>query len=361
MAIKPTVFAALSLNFILLLALTGNPTWTKSPLYTKHLSKIKNTKLGLYCLELDQMSPSSEKLIQIDETIVLLQQKKLTPPIPASHFKYHPKELDKNSQLFYSGNNTWDQSLRIGKDFLCESQIYNHIVGSHKFLMNLQDRETLAEYKRVDLTSKVVEIYDLSNVNQCEAFVETVSGYWYLKNHNNLKVFGEVTPKNVESFKETTKCPIYGKYAQKKFVTSEFVRKHYVVVFPDPFTIYLTEPAYEFEFSGESFNKEIIEQSFSEGTLQRMTLEVEIILWHFFKANMKKAINHPRTFEMFEVKLLFDHDFVPVLVDVVNFHGLANRSSLDKELQLGLIDLAFSVLLGNDESYLERNLFTRIF
>lgn len=343
------------------MAFTNNPAWTKSPIYEKHLSKLSKSKAGVYCYELNQMSPSTEKLIQIDETIVLLQKKKLIQTIPESHFKYHPKELDKNTQLFYSGNNTWDQTLRIGKDFLCESQIYNHILGSHKFAMNLQDQKSLAEYKRLDLTDKVVEIHDLGNVDQCETFLETVEGYWYLKNHNNLEIYAEVSPKNVNYFKENTKCPLFGKYAQRRFLTSEFAVKHYVVVFTDPLTIYYTDPEYEFDFNSESFKSEIIEQSFSEGSRQRMKLETERIIWHFFNANLKKVLKHPRTFEMFQVKLLFDHEFVPRLVDLANFQVLANKHSLDKDLQIGLIDLAYSVLLGNDEHYLEKNLFTRIF
>lgn len=361
MAVKFTIFAALSLNFILLIAFTNNPAWKKSPLYAKHLSKLNNSKAGVYCYELDQMSPSAEKLIQIDETIVLLQKKKLIQTIPESHFKYHPKELDKNTQFFYSGNNTWDQTLRVGKDFLCESQIYNHILGSHKFAMNLQDQGSLAEYKRLDLASRVVEIFDLGNVDQCESFLETVEGYWYLKNHINLETYGEVNPKNVNYFKEVTKCPLYGKYAQRRLITSEFAVKHYVVVFTDPFTIYYTSPEYEFDFNSESFKSEIIEQSFSEGSQQRMKLEVERTLWHYFNANVKKVLKHPRTFEMFQVKLIFDHDFNPRLSDVSNFQTLANKFSLDKDLQVALIDLAYSVLLGNDEHYLEKNLFTRIF
>ena len=360
MSFKPIVFTGLFFNFLFLLLLTEHKTWKSSTHYSRYLSRFSVSKPGLYCFQVDQMSPSPSKQIQIDDQMATIHLKSLQSKIPDSSIKYFSKSFEQKSQLFYSVESSWPESFRIGQDFLCEGQAYNHIVGSHKISINFQDTNSLKSYKRTDLTSRVIQVYDLSQVTQCEDFLIHSQGDWYLKNHDDLQMTSEIKEKDLIDFKNKLKCPEFNKFAVKKHITSEFIQKHYVLIFTEPYSVYYTKARYEFEFNGEEIIEEIISSSFSEEMLKGISDNIEHTLWHFFRFNLRSVLNHPRSFELFEVSFLLDHNFHPWLVDVINFQKLGQRP-LESNLHLSVIDLAYSLLLGVEDNYIDTNVFNRIY
>jgi hypothetical protein len=173
-------------------------------------------------------------------------------------------------------------------------------------------------------------------------------------------VIEELNVKNINDFKNKLRCPVFNKFLIRKHRTSEFIQKHFVLVFIQPFAVYYSNASYEFEFNGEAIKEEIILESFSQQRLEEIRKNVEKTIWHFFKHNLKNVLNHPRTFEVFQVDFLLDHDFFPWLLDVKNFQKLGQKP-LEAEIHLSAIDLAYSLLLGIEDGFIEANSFTRIY
>ncbi|OMJ81837.1 hypothetical protein SteCoe_17600 [Stentor coeruleus] len=228
--------------------------------------------------------------------------------------------LESSITLFYSSLQTWHKHHKIGKNFLCEGQIYNHILNSQALFLSSGINNTVYSYKAVDMSNRVLETWDLSDIDQCQEFTRNFNGQWSVKSIDKKANLIEITEKTGKEFRKATKdgekCPFPNRYAQKVIRTAEFIMNGYALLLVSPYKVYFAEGIPEFFSFSEYLNAEKIKKSYSEEIYNEIITQMKITIVHYFNMNFNKIVKHPRTFEVFQFKFIVKHDYMPVLYDI---------------------------------------------
>ena len=386
MKLKIAIASFFLVNFWLLIS-DSRYSWKISSEYTSYLENLGNTTYHQnianqenYCKIVSryQLSNPAEKVIFSDIPPDFKFKSELgshyTIVNPEQHIGMDQvnspyRHLDPKITLFLTALNTWHKGHVISKHFLCEGQIYNHIVGSSEFNMHSHVRSKVKNYKVLNMWNRIIGTYDLSVDEECREFVETLDGYWTVKVLTSKGKELEVSPKTIEAFKTAAgngeKCPFPNRYAQRNMRTVEFALHCYMLIFTNPFRVYFTVGYAElFSFSEYIMLDKLI-FSISEKVYAEIVDQVKITMYHFAQMNRKLLLLHPRTFELFSFKFLVDHKYFPWLSEAqtMSYYDYKNPEvyQILRKLHINTIEFAFSELLGLQSNSTNLNYFRQIF
>lgn len=262
--------------------------------------------------------------------------------------------LESSISLFYSSLQTWHKYHKIGQHFLCEGQIYNHILNSQVLFLSSGMNDTVYSYKAADMSNRVLETWDLSDKDQCQEFVKNFNGQWSVKSIDKKANLIEITEKSGKDFRKATKdgekCPFANRFAQKVIRTGEFIISSYALLLLSPYKVYFAEGIPEFFSFSEYLNVDKIKESYSEKIYNEIILQMKITIVHYFNMNFNKLIKHPRTFEAFQFKFIVKHDYMPILYDIsplsIFDSYYADIRKMIQFTHIHAIEIAYYELLG---------------